>query len=100
MSPRHVHLVGSYPAADARQAMTTVAHAAGRHLRTLADGEVGARRNWIVHIIEEVRSHPDFELRADGDWSGYDNRPAFKIRRGRRPDPGSIYLGHAAAARD
>ncbi|MBT2231771.1 hypothetical protein [Nonomuraea sp. NEAU-A123] len=78
--------------------MTIVAGVAGPYLRTLADGEVGARHRWITHIIDGLREHPDVELRTDGDWSGYDNRPVFKVRRGHRLAPNSLNLGHAAAA--
>ncbi|MFG1961841.1 hypothetical protein [Nonomuraea sp. NPDC049028] len=98
MPSRHIHLVGSYPAADTRQAMTIVADVAGPYLRALADGEVGARRNWITHIIDGLREHPDIELRTDGNWSGYDNRPVFRVKRGHRLTSGSMRLGHAAAA--
>ncbi|MEV0381107.1 hypothetical protein [Nonomuraea sp. NPDC050643] len=98
MPRRHIHLVGSYPAADARQAMTIMADVAGPYLRTLADGEVGARRNWIAHIIDDLRDHPDVELRTDGDWSGYDDHPIYKVRRGHRFRSGLLRLGHAKEA--
>ncbi|SEH01090.1 hypothetical protein SAMN05444920_11920 [Nonomuraea solani] len=98
MPHRHIHLVGSYPAADVRQAMTVMAGVAGPYLRTLADGEVGARRYWIRHIIEDLRENPDVELRADGGWSGYDDHPIFKVRRGHRLRPGALRLGTAQAA--
>jgi hypothetical protein len=100
MPSRHIHLVGSYPAADTRQAMTIAAGVAGPYLRALADGEVGARRNWITHIVEGLREHPDVELRTDGNWSGYDDRPVFMVKRGHRLTSGSLDLGHAAAARE
>ncbi|MFG1681093.1 hypothetical protein ACGFNP_13075 [Nonomuraea sp. NPDC049269] len=100
MPSRHIHLVGSYPAADSREAMTIVAGVAGPYLKTLADGEVGPRRRWITHIIDGLREHPDVELRTDGDWSGYDDRPVFRVRRGHRLTPGSLNLGHASAARE
>jgi hypothetical protein len=98
MPARHVHLVGSHPAADARQAMIEMAAAVGPYLRSLPDGEPGARRNWISHIIDGLREHPDVELRADGDWSGYDDRPVFKVRRGHQLTAASLRTGHAAAA--
>ncbi|WP_219464506.1 hypothetical protein [Nonomuraea rhizosphaerae] len=98
MSGRHVHLVGSYPAADARQAMTIMAEVAGPHLTSLPDGEVGPRRQWITHILDALRVHPDVELRKDGDWSGYDTRPVFRVKRGHPLTAASLHLGHAAAA--
>lgn len=99
MASRSVHLVGSYPADDTRQAMTITANECGRYLRSLPDGEVGDRRNWIVHIVEAFRRHPDLELARDGDWSGYDNRPLFKVKPGRRLTSAAIDPGHAAAAK-
>ncbi|MFG6201516.1 hypothetical protein [Nonomuraea sp. JJY05] len=98
MSPRRIHLVGSYPAADAHQAMTVMASTVGPYLRTLADGEVGARRNWILHVIDGLREHPDVELRTEGNWSDYDDRPVFRVRRGHRLTAASLRTGHAAAA--
>ncbi|MEW2357124.1 hypothetical protein [Spirillospora sp. NPDC029432] len=98
MSKREVHLVGSYPAADAGEAMTAAVRAAGGRLRTLSDGEVGERRNWVQHIIEGLRRHPDVELRKNGGWSGYDDRPVFRVRRGHRLTAEGLDLGHARNA--
>ncbi|MFB4316000.1 hypothetical protein [Actinomadura sp. 21ATH] len=97
---RDVHLVGSYPAAGASEAMTAAVRAAGPRLRTLSDGEVGERRNWVQHIIEGFRDHPDVELRRNGGWSGYDDRPVFRVRRGHRLTAAALDLGHARSAAD
>ena len=44
----------------------------GPRCRRCPDGETGERHNWIIHIIEAMRSHPDLEVKKDGDWSDYD----------------------------
>ncbi len=95
---RSVHLVGSYPAASVDDAMESTVAAAAPRLRTLADGEVGERRNWVVHVIESLRSRPDVELVKDGDWSSYDNRPVFKMKRGRTLTAESLDLDSTLAA--
>ncbi|WP_433464973.1 hypothetical protein [Spirillospora sp. CA-128828] len=100
MQERSIHLVGSYPAENVREAMTAAVQKTGRHLRTLADGEVGERRNWVVHIIEAFRSRPDVVLRKDGHWSGYDDAPVFKMRRGHRLTADSLDLGHVRDAKE
>ena len=66
----------------------------GRGLRSLPDGETGERHHWIIHIIEGLRSHPDLELRKQGDWSDYDRVPVFKVRRGHRLNGSSLDFGH------
>ncbi|KAB2352337.1 hypothetical protein [Actinomadura rudentiformis] len=100
MDQRSIHLVGSYPAENVRDAMTAAVQQAGKHLRTLPDGEVGERRNWVVHIIEAFRNRPDVVLRKDGDWSGYDDVPVFKMRKGHRLTAGSLDLGHVRDAEE
>ena len=96
MSTR-AHLVGSIPAEDPEDAMDLALSRLGPHLRTLPDGETGERRNWIIHIIELFRDHPDLELRRDGDWTGYDDIPVFRIRRGHQLAASSLDFGHVAA---
>ncbi len=77
-----------------RLAMTTL----GPHLRSLPDGETGQRQNWIISIIESLRSHPDLELAKEGDWSDYDKTPRFKVRRGHKLLGASMDFGLVAAA--
>ncbi|GAA2211739.1 hypothetical protein GCM10009850_071990 [Nonomuraea monospora] len=100
MSRRRVHLVGSYPAAGTSAAMTTIAEVAGPFLRSLPDGETGERSRWIVNVIDGLRDHPGLELVKDGDYSSYDSRPLFKVRRGHRLTPDSLRLGYANVARE
>jgi hypothetical protein len=95
---RSIHLVGSYPADDVRQAMTVAVRKAGRHLRTVADGEVGERRNWVTHIVDSFRCRSDVELRKEGEWSGYDNVLVLKMRRGHWLTADSLDLGHVGDA--
>jgi hypothetical protein len=66
----------------------------GRGMRSLPDGETGERRNWIIHIIERLRDHPDLELRKHGDWSDYDSVPVLKEKRGRRLEGASLQFGY------
>jgi hypothetical protein len=79
---RSAHLVGSLPAEDTDDAMRLALNELGPRLRWLPDGETGERRNWIIHIIDALRRHPDLELKKDGDWSDYDKTPVLRMRRG------------------
>ncbi len=97
MPDRHAHLVGSIPAADTGTAMRLAMDKLGPLLRTLPDGETGERRNWIIHVIESLRSQPDLELAKDGDWSDYDRVPRLRIRRGHRLYGATLDFGHVAA---
>jgi hypothetical protein len=56
--PRTAHLVGSLPESTAREAMSVALDILGPYLRSLPDGETGARRNWIISIVEGL---PDNE---------------------------------------
>lgn len=77
--------------------MTTVLDMLGPFLRSLPDGETGERRNWIISIIDGLRSHPDLELRKPGDWSDYDKTPQLRIRKGRQLYGASLDFGHVDA---
>jgi hypothetical protein len=99
MSTREAHLVGSLPGPTADVAMATALQTLGPYLRSLPDGETGERRNWIISIIEGLRSHPDLELRKPGDWSDYDKTPQLKIRKGRKLYGASLDFGHVDAVR-
>jgi hypothetical protein len=72
----------------------------GPHLSSLPDGETGERRNWIIHIIEGFRTHPDLELTSDGKWSDYDDLPRFRVRNGHRLYGAALDLGLVAAAEE
>ncbi len=91
---RSAHLVGSLPGGDADDAMRLAMTTLGSSLRTLPDGETGERHNWIIHIIEAMRSHPDLEVKKDGDWSDYDKTPVFRVRRGHTLRADSLDFGH------
>jgi hypothetical protein len=98
--PRSAHLVGSLPASNPREAMSTALDILGPHLHSLPDGETGARRNWIISIVEGLRNHPALEVRRDGDWSDYDKTPQLRVRRGRRLYGANLDFGHVDAVRD
>jgi hypothetical protein len=70
----------------------------GPQLRTLPDGETGERFHWILHIENELRSHPDLELAKEGDWSDYDKTPVLKVRKGHRLLGANLDLGHVQYA--
>ena len=70
----------------------------GQDLDYLPDGETGARRNWVISMIESFREHPDLQLTKPGDWSDYDKTPRFSIRKGRRLYGAAIDLGIDTAA--
>ena len=94
---RAVHLVGSIPTDDAEQAMRTVAQRLGDRIRMLPDGETGERRNWVVHIVESLRTHPDLEVARQGDWSDYDHATRLKVRAHHRLRGDALDFGHVAA---
>jgi len=97
MTNRQAHLVGSLPGDTAEEAMQLAMTSLGPHLRSLPDGETGVRRNWIISIIENLRTHPDLELVKEGDWSDYDKTPRLKVRRGHKLLGASLDFGHVAA---
>lgn len=93
---RLAHLVGSIPLASAKEAMAAGLDRLGPALRWLPDGETGERRNWILHIVESFRTHPDLELKREGGWTDYDDTPVFRIRRGATLTGESLDFGHVA----
>lgn len=97
MADREAHLVGSLPGSTPQAAMAGALEILGPYLRTLPDGETGARRNWVVSIIEGLRNHPDLELRKPGDWSDYDNTPVLRVRKGHTLYGANLDFGHVAA---
>ena len=80
MGVRRAHLVGSIPAAIAAKAMRLAVERLGPELDYLPDGETGARRTWVISMIEALRVHPDFRVVKDGDWSDYDKTPRWDTR--------------------
>ncbi len=78
--------------------MTTALEILGPNLRTLPDGETGERRNWVISIVEGLRTHPDLKLRKPGDWSDYDKTPVWRVRKGHTLYGANLDFGHVAAA--
>lgn len=97
---RSAHLVGSIPLEDAETAMSAALGRLGPHLRTLPDGETGERSDWIIHIVESLRDHPDLEVRDEGQWSDYDDTLTHKVKLGHTLDGRDLDLGHVAAFED
>ena len=98
MAVRAVHLVGSLPGADAQEAMSDAVTRVGPFLSSLPDGETGERRNWVISMVEALRSHPDLEVSRAGDWSDYDKVPRLRVRRGHTFTGETVDLGITAAA--
>ncbi len=96
MATRAAHLVGSTPFTNADEAIDIALDRLGGYLHSVPDGETGDRRNWIIHIIEALRAHPDLEVAREGDWSDYDRTPVFRVRKGHRLTAGSLDLQHVA----
>lgn len=94
---RAVHLVGSTPFDSTAQAMDITLERLGGRLRTLPDGETGERRNWIIHIIESLRTHPDLEVAREGKWGDYNDRLTFRVRRGHSLRGETLDFGHVAS---
>jgi hypothetical protein len=102
MISRAMHMVGSYPAGTTADAMNEMLEFAGPYLTTLPDGETGDRRNWIASVMEGLRTHPDLEVRREGDFAGYDRLLNFRVRRGHRLRGDTLHFGYpetCAAAR-
>jgi hypothetical protein len=59
--PRHVHLVGSVPLANAREVFETVSTALGSRLKRIPDGETGARSDWITWLEPVFAGSPALE---------------------------------------
>lgn len=100
MTARHAHLVGSLPGSSTEDAMSEAMRRLGPLLTRLPDGETGDRRNWIIHIIESLRSHPDLEVVKRGDWSDYDKTPRLRIRKGHRLYGAALDFGHVATTEE
>jgi len=98
MAARVVHLVGSLPGGDAKEAMGEAVARVGPFLSYLPDGETGERRNWVISMVEALRSHPDLEVVKAGDWSDYDKVPRLRVRRGHTFTGETVDLGIAGAA--
>jgi hypothetical protein len=80
--------------------MSLAATHLGDALRWVPDGETGERLNWVVHIIEKLRAHPDLEVANEGDWSDYDDVLRFRVRKGRKLRGESLDFGHVEPFRE
>lgn len=96
--PRLMHFVGSVPLRDPDEAMRSMLRWAGPHVRSIPDGETGDRGDWIVHIINSFREHPDFVLTRDGDFSSFDDIPRFRVKGGRKLSAENLDFGHGEYA--
>jgi hypothetical protein len=97
---RNVHLVGSTPFDSTDEALDIALTRLAGRLRSLPDGETGERRNWIIHIVESLRNHPDLEVTREGTWGDYDDTLTFRIRPGHTLRGESLDFGHVANVED
>lgn len=99
MSNRKSLLVGSIPAANTEEAVGLALDELGQELIAVPDGETGSRKNWVMPIIERFGANPAVYLKKDGQSMSYRHKRIYRVRRGRRIDPGSLELGYYAAYR-
>jgi hypothetical protein len=92
-------LVGSIPAPDTYEAVELALTELGTTLMCIPDGETGARSQWVQSIIGALRDHPAVQLKRNGQWSDYNDRPRYRVRRGAHLDPELLQLGYDAAMR-
>lgn len=97
---RQVHLVGSTPFESTDEALAIALTRLAGRLRSLPDGETGARRDWIIHIVESLRSHPDLEVTREGTWGDYDDTLTFRVRPGHTLRGETLDFGHVANVED
>jgi len=97
---RKTLLVGSIPATYTSEAVDLALTELGPTLMCIPDGETGQRSQWVASIIEALRDHPAVELKRDGRWTDYNDRPRYRVRRGASLDPDLLQLGYDAAFRD
>lgn len=76
----------------AEAAMFDAMNHAGPVLTQLSDGETGSRKDWIVGRLESYRENPAFEVAEDGDWSGYQDVPRFRVAAGHTLVPDDFRL--------
>lgn len=100
MSQRETLLVGSIPGQNNEDAMTQALDELAPHLRYLPDGETGERDAWVVGIVNNLRSHPDLEVRKEGSWANYKDQLNYKVASGHKLRGDSLDLGHVAAYQD
>jgi hypothetical protein len=94
---RRTLLVGSIPAPDTHEAVKLALSQLGPTLMCIPDGETGPRSQWVASIISALRDNPALELRHDGQWSDYNDRPRYRVRRGATLDPDLLRLGYDTA---
>lgn len=61
MTAHKVHIVGSVPLSDAHTTFTTLSKTLGPYLRSIPDGETGARLDWIRFLEPVFAENPVFE---------------------------------------
>src|ERR1700730_10772163 len=94
---RRTLLVGSIPASDTHEAVKLALTELGPTLMCIPDGETGPRSQWVASIIAALRNHPAVVQQHDGQWSDYNDRPRYRVRRGATLDPDLLRLGYDTA---
>jgi hypothetical protein len=97
VTSRQSLLVGSIPAANTDEAVAFALDDLGSELIAIPDGETGDRQAWVAAIIDRLATNPAVYLKKAGRWTTYEDRPLYKVRRGRHLDPDSLDLGYRRA---
>lgn len=95
MVDRAVHLVGSFPAESADDAMRAMMRGAGPLLRTLPTGETRRHQTYVLPIIADLVEQGILEVRQVRG-----RRKLYRLRSSVRPDSAAMSLGYSAEARE
>jgi hypothetical protein len=82
---RGLHFVGSLPQfPDCEAAFAWQNGELAGRVRQLTGGETGARTQWFVPLVKEIKQLPQIRVVKDGDWTSYDDTDRLAARRGAR----------------
>ncbi|MET7767868.1 hypothetical protein [Nocardia sp. NPDC005366] len=98
MGTRAVHLVGSYPAETAEEAMLAMLDGAGSRLLTLPTGETSRYEYYIQPIIEGLAAQGVLEVKRAGSWNSSRERTVYRVPRGTELTGDSMELGYHGEA--
>lgn len=94
MKPRAPQLIGSIPGTNLRGVLAWQMSALPG-LPLVSDGELD-RPNWVATFVTALRDHPDLEVKAEGQYSGYSDILVHRVKKGRRLTSDSMTLEYPA----
>lgn len=100
MGARAVHLVGSYPAGSAEEAMLAMLEGAGARLLTLPTGETSRYEFYIQPIIEGLAAQGVLEVKRAGSWESSRERTVYQVPHGTELTGDAMELGYRAEAEE